>query len=103
MDKKVHLTNEFLAKKYKNNFDLVLHAIQMAEQMIKSGRGPRVKTQTENKAMIVIEEIAEGRDSLDEIIANASDDDLGIEFDHVETYVLEDAHKAEMAVIKEEE
>jgi len=104
MEKKTHLTNEFLAKKYKNNFDLVLHAIHMAEEMIKSGRGPRVKTTTENKAMIVLEEIAEGKDIL---VAQNHDeddsDDIELEYDLPETYIPEDAQKEQMVVVKQVE
>jgi DNA-directed RNA polymerase subunit omega len=70
MDKreKVALTNEILAKKFKNNFDLVNYAIQLAENMIITGRDARVKSDIQNRAMLVLEEINEGKDQFDQIV-----------------------------------
>jgi len=61
-------TNEKLSKKFKSNFELVLYAIQLAENMIKSGRDPRVRSHLQNRAMLILDEIIEGKDKLDEIV-----------------------------------
>lgn len=61
-------TNEVLRKKFKNQFDLVKHAIEVAENMILTGREPRVKTDTQNRAMQVLAEITAGKDQLVPII-----------------------------------
>jgi hypothetical protein len=72
VSKKKHFTNEHLAKKFKSNFDLVSYAIQLAENMIKTGRDARVKSEVQNKAMLVLEEISEGKDVFDEISVGSS-------------------------------
>lgn len=59
---KEHLTNEYLGKKFISQFELVNHAIKVAEHLIHSGRGSAVKTDIENPALISIAEIAEGKD-----------------------------------------
>lgn len=60
-------TNEKLSKKFKSNFELVNYAIQLADNMIKSGRDPRVKSHLQNRAMLILDEIIEGKDKFDEI------------------------------------
>lgn len=65
MEKKIHLTNENLAKKFKSNFLLVSYAIKLAENMIHSGRDARVKADTQNRAMLILEEINQGKDQFD--------------------------------------
>lgn len=73
MEKKGHhLTNENLAKKFNNNFELVNYAIRLAENMIKSGRDARVKSEIQNRAMLILEEINEGKDQFDKIPEAAS-------------------------------
>lgn len=74
MDKKpkVHLTNEIMTKKFKSNFDLVNYAIKLAENMIGTGRETRVKSDVQNRAMLIIEEIYEGKDQFDEIKVHPS-------------------------------
>lgn len=69
MDKggKVHITNEEIRKRFSSNFELVNYAISIAENMIKSGRESRVKSDTQNRAMQVLEEIYAGKDKLDPI------------------------------------
>lgn len=64
------LTNEKLGKKFKNQFELVAYAIRLAENMIRTGRGPRVKTDVQNLAMQILEEIYGGYDQFDEILPN---------------------------------
>lgn len=66
MEKRV--THEYLSKKFKNRFDLVNYAIKLAENMIKSGRDGRVRSETQNRAMIILGEIDEGKDVFDEIV-----------------------------------
>lgn len=70
MDKltKVHLTNEQIKKKFKSSFELVNYAIELAEEMIVSGREPRIRTDNmQNKAMLILDEIYAGRDRLEDI------------------------------------
>ncbi len=69
MDKKakINLTNEEVRGKFKSSFDLVNYAIQLAENMIKTGREARVKSEVQNRAMLILEEIQEGKDQFDEI------------------------------------
>lgn len=62
------LTNEKLRNKFTNQFELVSYAIKLAANMIKSGRAPRVKTETQNVSMNVLAEIAVGKDHLEEIV-----------------------------------
>lgn len=69
MDKsgKIHITNEEIRKKFSSSFELVNYAISLAENMIKSGREARVKSDVENRALLVLEEIYAGKDKLDPI------------------------------------
>lgn len=60
-------TNEKLLQKFKNQFDLVNYAIRLAENMIKTGRDPRVKTDNQNRAMQILAEINSDKDHFDEI------------------------------------
>lgn len=68
---KARFTNEELSKKFKNSFELVNYAIALAENMIKSGRDTRVKSDTQNRAMLILEEINQGKDEFDEITETA--------------------------------
>lgn len=77
---KVHLTNEEVKKKFKNNFDLVNYAIRLAENMIKTGRDARVKSDVQNRAMLILEEISEGKDHFDDIETTAVKG--AFDFDH---------------------
>jgi hypothetical protein len=74
MDKKgkSHLTNEDMTKKFKSSFELVNYAIKLAENMIKTGRDARVKSEVQNRAMLILEEIYEGKDQFDEIQIDAT-------------------------------
>lgn len=65
MKAKPQLTNEKISKKFRNQFDLVNYAIQIANEMVISGRKPRVKSETENTALNVIAEIMSDKDKLD--------------------------------------
>ncbi len=68
MENSKQFTNEELSKKFKNNFDLVNYAISLAENMIQSGREPRVRRpDMQNRAMLILEEIKEGKDVFVEI------------------------------------
>ncbi len=64
---KIHLTNEVVVSKFKSNFELVNYAIKLAENMIKTGRDARVKSDIQNRALLILEEIHEGKDHFDEI------------------------------------
>lgn len=71
MSENKHYTNEDLTGKFNNNFKLVSYAILLAENMINTGRDSRVKRKdTQNRAMLILEEIREGKDFFDEIIAD---------------------------------
>lgn len=61
------LTSEELKSKFKNNFDLVNYAIKLAENMIQSGRETRVKSDMQNKAMLILAEIEQGKDIFDQL------------------------------------
>lgn len=69
MDKKgkIQFTNEKMASKFTSLFELVNYAIKLAENMIHTGRDARVKSDVQNKAMLILEEISEGKDQFDEL------------------------------------
>jgi DNA-directed RNA polymerase subunit omega len=69
---KIHLTNEEMTAKFKSSFELVNYAIKLAENMIKTGRNTRVKSDVQNRAMLILEEIHEGKDQFDEIKVTSS-------------------------------
>lgn len=62
------LTNEKIRKKFDNQFDLVNYAIKLAENMILTGRDPRVKTDSYNRSLHVLSEIIHDKDRFDEIL-----------------------------------
>jgi hypothetical protein len=62
------LTNEKIRKKFENQFDLVNYAIRLAENMILTGRDPRVKTDSYNRSLHVLSEIIHDKDRFDEIL-----------------------------------
>ncbi len=61
------LTNETVKKNFKSQFELVGHAIKLAENMIKTGRGPRIKSDSQNVAIHVLDEIKAGLDKFEDI------------------------------------
>lgn len=67
-NKKDNFTNEKLSKKFVSQFDLVNYAIRLAENMIKTGRDPRVNIGNQNRSMQILAEIAQDKDFFDEII-----------------------------------
>ena len=76
---KIHLTNEKMTKKFKSSFDLVNYAIKLAENMIKTGRDTRVKSEVQNRAMLILQEIHEGKDQFDEIKITTSESNLDLD------------------------
>jgi hypothetical protein len=68
MDLKDYLTNEKVAKKFKSQFEMVNYAIQLATNMIHTGRESRVKIDSQNRAMHVLTEILQDKDRFDEIV-----------------------------------
>ena len=68
MDLKDYLTNEKISKKFKSQFELVSYAIRLAENMIRTGRDCRIKTDVQNRSMQVLSEILNNKDRFDEII-----------------------------------
>jgi hypothetical protein len=82
MEKKhseTHITSEFIKKKFTNQFDLVNHAIKLAENMIVSGRPSRVRTDIIglNPTNIVLEEIVQGKDYLEELLEDIDEESTG--------------------------
>lgn len=69
------LTSEDLARRFDSPFDLVNHAIACGENLIYSGRPPRVKSSIDNPAYIVLEEIRQGVDHMVPIARHEERDD----------------------------
>ncbi len=71
MDKDVKykdfFTNELLNKRFKNQFNLVRYAIQLAENAIRSGHLPPTQEESHNLAFQILAAIAEEKDSFEEI------------------------------------
>ncbi len=63
---KERLTNEVFKNKFVNHFELVNYAIKMAENMIKTGRAPRIKIDSENPALLILAEIANNKDTFED-------------------------------------
>lgn len=84
MEQKDQLTNEKIRKKFASQFDLVNYAIRLAENMIQTGRDPRVKIDSHNRSMQVLSEIVSGKDTFDVIVVEE-------EFEH-EPRRYEDSH-----------
>jgi hypothetical protein len=81
------LTNEKILKKFKSQFELVNYAIRLAENMIHTGRDPRVKTDAQNRALQIVEEIEQDKDRFDEIIIEEPLQDLNSSYARVEVDV----------------
>ncbi len=64
---KENLTTEQLRLKFKSQFELVNYSIRLAENMIRSGREPRIKMDIDNPAMQVLAEILAGKDAFEDI------------------------------------
>lgn len=62
------LTNEKLRNRFTSQFELVNYAIKLAENMIKTGRAPRIATDVQNLAIQILEEIVAGKDKFEEIL-----------------------------------
>lgn len=62
MDVKDLLTNEKLTKRFSSLFELVNYSIRIAEELIKSGRDPRVRTDIQNPMYRVLLEILNDKD-----------------------------------------
>ncbi len=67
MEHQEDLTNEQIKKKFKSQFELVGYAIKLAENMIQTGRGPRVKSDSQNVAIHILDEINSGLDKFEDI------------------------------------
>lgn len=77
---KILLTNEEITKQFKSNFELVNYAIKLAENMIKTGRDSRVKSDVKNRAMLILAEIHEGKDQFDDIeVLDSASQELGLD------------------------
>jgi hypothetical protein len=71
MDYKEQLTNEKISKRFISQFELVNYAIKLAENMIDTGRDPRVKVDTQNRSLQILCEILSNKDRMDEIVSVA--------------------------------
>jgi|GEM_PF-1648927 len=91
---KKNLTNEKIKERFDNPFKMVNYAIELAGQLVRTGRGPRVKIDNQNPAVQVIAEISEGRDFLIDL----ADDDLQLDVD-----LFEKEAPAPVLIIGEEE
>lgn len=67
MEQKKNLTNEKMGEKFRSQFELVDHAIKVVNNLVKSGRAPRIKTEIQNPAVVALEEINQGRDVFEDI------------------------------------
>ena len=66
---KSSLTIEPLGEKFESNFELVNYAIELAKNIVVSGRECRVSTKVQNPAYWVLLEIESGKDVLEDIIS----------------------------------
>lgn len=62
MDVKDLLTNEKLTKRFSSLFELVNYSIRIAEELIQTGRDPRVRTDIQNPMYRVLLEILNEKD-----------------------------------------
>lgn len=69
------LTNELLSKRFTSQFDLVRHAIKLAEYKVRAGKD-QTYPQLENIASEVLEDIAEGVDHLEDIQEENEESDI---------------------------
>ena len=72
LEYKDFLTNELLSKRFANQFDLVRHAIQLAEQTIKRGGSLPTAGESENLAFQILAAIAEDKDILQDVVPTIS-------------------------------
>lgn len=72
MDVKDLLTNEKLTKRFSSLFDLVNYSISIAEDLVKSGRDPRVRTEIQNPMYCALLEILNDKDQADHFEARRS-------------------------------
>lgn len=68
MDLRKQLTNEKLTQNFDNSFDLVAHAIHLAQQMIKSGHPIEGMGEVRNQACQILTKIARGEEEILPII-----------------------------------
>jgi hypothetical protein len=75
-----YITNEKIKKNYESQFDLVNHLIEEARNMIKSGRGSRVRTDSDNVAVNIVAEIMAEENKSEE--HNFVEKELKVEIDN---------------------
>lgn len=69
------ITNEELRKRFKNQFELVNYAIKIAENLITTGRAPRVEVDIQNPVIQALKEISSGKDLLDSVLEGEEEDE----------------------------
>ncbi len=67
MEVKKTLTNEKLQKRFSSLFELVNYAIDVAENMILTGREPNTETGVQNRAVQVLDEISKHKETFEEV------------------------------------
>lgn len=76
MDKKTHsVTRENLLARFPNPFRMVNYAIELAKDMVATGRAPRVKVPVQNVAYVILEEIATGQDKLEDLTVTSTEEE----------------------------
>ena len=58
------LTHEYLSSKFASHFEMVNRSIELAHNLIVSGRRPFVSTRIENPAVVVLLEMTDGQDKM---------------------------------------
>lgn len=92
MDLKEYITSEKVRKRFKSQFDMVNYAIKLAANMISTGRDCRVKTDSQSRAIQILNEILNNKDHFDEILETPPEEVLN----HVDvkTKLFEESEKA---------
>ncbi len=67
MEFQENLTNEKIKQRFTSQFELVGYAIKLADNMMKTGRGPRIAVESQNLAINVLAEINAGLDRFEDI------------------------------------
>ena len=73
---KKRLTREEFLKKYPNPFKLVSHAIALARDLVITQRRPRVEESIKNPSYIALQEIAKGKDILEDVPKEEIEDEV---------------------------
>ncbi len=92
--KNEHLTNQEISKRFVNQFDLVNYAIKLTENMIRSGRAPRVKVDVDNPVVQVLAEIEAGKDKFEDIIVEVKKEEFTVREEPKLNFNIKDKNKS---------